>query len=184
MIKSQFDFSGLLVKTDEYEEKIINSIKQAIKSTKDENMKQGFDFTLKGDLFGLINYDLKVDLKRSKKTYRKDYNIETSKVWLEYRNVIGGNGSLLKDADLFAELFKDDIGQFLSFSKRLDRLSLFKRKAAEYVNTYKTNKPCRTKEFYMVYQRENRKDILMMVKGQDILDLEVFRIYLDEVSQF
>jgi hypothetical protein len=182
MENKQFDFSGLLVKTDEFENKIINSIKQAVKATTYQNIREGYDFTLTGDLFGLIPYNIKVDLKRSKKTYRTDYNIDTAKVWLEYRNIGGGNGSLLKETDLFAELFKDEHGQFLSFSRRLDRLSLFDRKAREYIKNHNTTLPCRTKDFYLVYQRENRKDILMMVRGRDILELEVFRIYVEETT--
>lgn len=179
----KYDISGFIAKSEKFENKIIEAIEGCKKASLDDNIKNGFDLIIEGSLLGIIPYSLKVDIKFPKRETRYDDEIKFICSWLEYRNVVGNEGSLLKGADLFGEVFKDEQGMFLSFSTRLERLALFKQKAKEFMVKYNTQEPSTSiKDYYTVYRRPTRKDVIMKVKSEDILSLEKFRIYLKDLD--
>jgi hypothetical protein len=116
-------------------------------STKQENMHQKIDFFVKGK---------GIDVKGNK---------HLDNIWLEIVNVKGNNGWLYGKSDYIAiEIIE------------LNAFCIFPRyELAEYTNQFKqitTDK----NDYYKLYTRQGRNDVIIKVKYEDIKHLEKFKI--------
>lgn len=108
------------------------------------------------------------DVKSTKRVSRNDKKYTQELVWLEFKNVQGREGWLFGSADYIAFERKDD---FLVVKKNfLQGLASSKCDIANKVNNS-------SDALYKGYQREGRKDLISLIKVEDILNLphEIWR---------
>ena len=105
-----------------------------------------------------------IDVKARKRVNTSDSSEQDELVWLEFKNTAGKKGWLASDVDLIA-------------FERAEDFVLVRRQALHHMAMSKCNledKVSRGSEaLYKGYQRNGRKDLLSIVKMQDILDLTV-----------
>lgn len=104
------------------------------------------------------------DVKGMKKVNRLDESKTNTSTWLELQNVNGQKGSLLGDADYIS--FESNEGWYIANRKKL----LFK--LMESLITYDVEiKPPNIKPVYFKkYQRQGRKDIIVLVPMSFIIE--------------
>jgi len=132
---------------------------KVLKSTKDQDIKEHWDFKVNNSL---------IDVKGAKKISRSDdeYNYEIA--WLEVQNVRGDIGWLKGKADFIAFEQKD----FFLIVKREDLLNWLRTKVT---NTKMVSSS--KKALYRLYQRNGRKDIIIMAKIKDFAkDLKTWKL--------
>lgn len=141
-----------------FEQKIIDCFRNCQPSSDTDNYKKGFDFVI----------SMKFDVKRAKKINRSDEKVNYDLSWLEYYDVNGNYGQLFKEEVDYFFYEREDCFDVRS---RLDALELFKKNC--YIineNNEKQKKHILTKtpitntELYQPYQRNGRKDLIMLVE--------------------
>lgn len=159
------DISEYLIKGKALEFKIISNLKSAIAGTKSEDFK-GID----------LKVNINFDVKGAKKIRRSDNFITYDKTWLEYRNVMGNFGSLMKqDLDYF--IFERE--DCWDVRNRIQTLEFFTKMSWIHgvgFKSIKTLNGSTAVELYEVYQRENRKDVIMLVEFDNPLWQSEFKI--------
>ena len=104
----------------------------------------------------------KIDVKARKRVARKDSDVQDNLVWLEFKNVQGRFGWLYGEADWIAFERVDD---FVMVKRH--ELALMGEKLCDLGDRVATGKEA----LYKGYQRRGRKDLLSIVKMEDILTL-------------
>lgn len=105
-----------------------------------------------------------IDVKSRKRVNRSDRSEQDELVWLEFKNTAGKKGWLTSDVDLIAfERIKDFV---LVRRQSLHQMAISKCNLKDKVSRG-------SEALYKGYQRNGRKDLLSIVKMQDILDLTV-----------
>lgn len=165
------DISEYLIKGKILEHKLTSNLKSAIAGTKMEDFK-GIDLKIN------INFDV----KGAKKIRRRDANVSYDKTWLEYRNIMGNFGSLMKkDLDYF--IFERE--DFWDVRSRNSTLDFFTKMSWVHNGGFKTLKILNKNsevELYEVYQREGRKDVIMLVEFDHPLWQSEFKIPKNLIS--
>jgi len=100
-----------------------------------------------------------VDVKARKKIKRENNNVEDDVVWIEFKNVQGKNGWIYGSATLIA--FEQEHSFLIVGRKALANL------CEKIINLDKIDTNNRY-PLYTGYQRYNRKDLLSLIKVQDI----------------
>jgi hypothetical protein len=101
------------------------------------------------------------DVKARKRTSRSDDSAQDKYIWVEFKNVGGGEGWLYGKADCIAFERRND---FL-ITKRSDLVQL-----CETLVDLSANVSAAKYALYKSYQRKGRKDQVAMIKFQDIID--------------
>ena len=105
-----------------------------------------------------------IDVKARKRIRRTDTAVQDELVWLEFKNVYGTAGWLASDVDFIAfEREKDFV-----IVKRIYLYEMASKKCK--LNDRVTRS---TEALYKGYQRTGTKDLISMIKMQDILNLPV-----------
>ena len=158
-------WNDFLVTGKEVERQIAEQFTNTLYSKKHEDIKQGWDFAVQ----------IKFDVKGAKKIRRSDPEISWNLTWLEYKNVNGDKGSLLKECDFFI-FEREDCWDVKS---KESSFNFFKEMAKETPEQWKSvtilNKMTYPK-LYNVYQREKRQDIIMLVELDHELWPSTFKI--------
>lgn len=147
-----FKYSDFLLSGKTVEEKLSQSLKRLMLSSPDEDFK-GIDLKL----------TLNFDVKAAKKIRRSDMAPSYTKTWIEYKNVRGDLGSICKP-DL--DFFLIEGLEFWYVKGREDTYRFF---------VQQSKADCGYKELltltsqskimlYQPYQREGRKDVIMLVE--------------------
>jgi hypothetical protein len=134
----------------EVEKNFLNLIKNASFATDKEDIEKHID----------IKQEIKIDVKGLRKTNRFDDFLNENIHWVELKNVHGKLGSLYGEADFFAFETED---YFIVVEAEKLR-GYIKEKCSD--KTF-VKKP----ELYKLYQRENRKDVITIVKTIDLIYL-------------
>jgi len=116
-------------------------------SSQKENMIDKIDFFINGK---------GVDVKGNK---------HLNSIWLEIRNVKGNNGWLYGKSDYIA-IEVVELNAFCIFETKL---------LAEFTNQF-TSVTQSKEDYYKLYTRANRSDVIIKVKYDDIKHLEKFRV--------
>lgn len=149
-----YDISQFLLKGKDLEQKIIQNLNNAISGSRVEDMKKGIDFK--------VSYNF--DVKSAKKIRRKDEFVSYNKTWLEYRNVNGKNGSLLKpDLDYFI-FERENSWEIRNRKKTLEFFLLncrFSNGKAKPLLELTWNTEI---QMYQPYRRKGRQDVIMLVE--------------------
>jgi hypothetical protein len=149
----QHDFTRGIDAEKRFAEKHLYNYKM---SSKNENMFEHWDIAGILKCSNAINI-LKFDVKAMKKINKQDINYENDYTWIEGTNVKGNNGWIKGKAD------------YIVF-ERLDNWTLVKRENLYQwiVKKLEDNNYQKGKGLYQVYQRENRKDKITLIKYSDI----------------
>ena len=144
---------GYVKEFKKVEDKFAEVIKQfgdTSKSTKEEDIHEHWD----------VKLDIKFDVKAIKKTNRYDNEPNENIHWVELKNVRGNKGWLYGDANYFAFETED----YWIIVEKLSLQNLIADKCKEKI---KTTRP----ELYKLYQRENREDMVTLVKTIDLCSI-------------
>ncbi len=144
---NKFLFEGKII-----EDKVKSYFENVENATKQQDIKDGVDFSI----------NIKFDVKAAKKIRRADEAPSYDFTWLEYRNVNGNFGSLLKNADIL--VFERE--KYWDFRSREETFQFFKSMCINEKNEWKSKeilKKGMRPELYVLYQRENRQDVIMLV---------------------
>lgn len=119
-------------------------------SLKEEDMYEHWD----------LKFDVKIDVKSIKKQSRSDITYNENFHWVEVKNVRGKLSWLYGKADYFAF----ECEEYWVIVEK-DRLQVFMREKC------KGKKVGKCKDPYELYQRDNRKDVVVKVKTIDLIYL-------------
>ena len=119
-----------------------------------------------------LNKEVTIDVKASKKVSRRDENINTDILWVEFKNVKGNAGWLYGNND-FTAFHKVDENAFY-LVKTADLAKLCENLCNQGIVTTSSD------ALYHRYTRAGRKDELSMIKFEDLKKCNVFIIRLGE----
>lgn len=125
-----------------------------VKATLEEDRKQHVDFWCfsKGKKYG-------IDVKGLHKNNRTDKKYDDTIQWVELQNVLGNKGWVYGNTAYIAFLTTKEI--IYVPTKRLAKFAEDKIKGKDLTNL------C-PKDFYIPYQRKNRKDIIVKIPTKDL----------------
>lgn len=122
-----------------------------------QDMREHWDYQVTKN-----NHDYTFNVKGQRGLNREGANIDYSVIWVEFKNVGGNEGWLYGKADYFSfEYFN----KFINV-KRVDVLELSEKKVD--FNNPATDK---TDALYRPYGRKGRKDLISLIKIEDIFSL-------------
>jgi hypothetical protein len=107
----------------------------------------------------------KIDVKALRKLNRSDKHTNEDFHWVEIKNVNGDFGWLYGEADIFAF----ELNRCYVLVKR-EALQEFIKIAC------KDKKPMTNRELYHIFRRENRKDVMTLVKSLDLVAISEYII--------
>jgi len=137
--------------TNKTEIKFASLFKNFKEATKKENIYDHIDLTVDG---------MTVDVKGMKKLNRDDADVNPDIHWIEFQNVRGDKGWVYGKADYIA--FETPDGFIM-----IDRISLL-----EWCREMITDRKIKDKkELYKLYSRKGRKDVISLVRTEDLLKL-------------
>jgi len=110
----------------------------------------------------------KVDIKAMKKFNRKDTEPRDDIVWIEFKNVNGNEGWLYGKADYIAFQIKEG---FLMVNRKalVTRCEELVGYTKEEINEEMAGD---VKDFYKLISRRNRKDVITIIKKEDLLKMK------------
>lgn len=129
-------------------------------ATQEEDINQHWDIKIYED-----DQWIKYDVKGLKRVSRKDKSLNENIHWIELKNVLGNLGWLYGQADKFAFELED---YFLIVSKQPLQELIAKK--------CKDKKFCSQPTLYQLYSRQNREDIITLVKTMDLIFIGDFLI--------
>lgn len=143
-----------------YAEKLFNDLAikngfKVIKSSRDEDMFDHIDFHVERGIF-----KASIEVKSEKKISRKDYDVQSSYLWLELRNVNGDSGWVYGKADYIA--FQTGEG-FL-----LVKTELLRSYIEDNVN-FDSYVDYPDQALKRLYNRVGREDILTLISVHDLI---------------
>jgi len=133
-----------------------SDIMDVVFATPEQDMREHWDLMVGKE---------KIDVKALRKLNRSDEQTNEDFHWVEIKNVNGDFGWLYGEADIFAfELNRCYV--------------LVKREALqEFIKVVcKDKKPMTDRELYHIYRRENRKDVMTLVKSLDLVAISEYII--------
>jgi|688.fasta_scaffold924835_2 hypothetical protein len=122
-----------------------------IASTKEDIFKH-FDI--------VVNKGVKVDVKGMKRENRSDKTKSANIHWIEFLNVHGNDGWIKGEADYIAFEHYD-----LFIIVNREKLFTFCKEKVTDMKHYKT------KEIYKLYRRDNKRDLITMIKTETLIAL-------------
>lgn len=134
------------------------------KSTKNENIYKHFDYVVNSKRNKDKSY--KIDVKSEKRKNRNNF-IDSSIQWIEFMNVSGNKGWIFGESDYIAF---ENSNKFV-IVERIVLLKYLIEEKGIIEDIYK--KPIisnKNRIFYECYRREGRKDSIVMMPIQDIID--------------
>lgn len=148
-------FKGKMVEKI-FKETLEDILKQeCFESNKEEDTKEHWD----------IGVNLKFDVKGLRKINRGDSTTDENIHWVEIKNVNGDNGWLYGESTHFAF----ELNDYWLIVEKIKLQDLIKYKCKDKI---KCDKPT----LYQLYTRENRKDIITLVKTIDLMCIKDFLI--------
>lgn len=147
-----FKYTEFLSAGKTVEEKLSQSLKRLMLSSRKEDLN-GVDLKL----------TLTFDLKTAKKIRRNDMAPSYTKTWIEYKNVKGELGSICKP-DL--DFFLIEGLEYWHVKSREDTLQFFLQQCTlqdGYKQLQTLNSDSKI-DLYQPYQRDGRKDVIMLVE--------------------
>ena len=155
--KYQNDYNYGYAAEDRFK-KFVEEVKnmKVVKSTKEEDMYKHIDFWIQAKP---DTKKITVDVKSSKKI---TMGMKDDFYWIELKNVQGNKGWLYGEADIIAF-------EFVNHWVLVDRCKIVK-----FVEKYIKDEIVENKQqaLYKKYSRVGRKDVLTLVRGQDLMSLE------------
>lgn len=136
------------------EEKFSNYFDTVIWATEEEDIHEHWDF--KVELTN--NCWIKYDVKALKKIQRHHKNTEENIHWVELKNVNGKLGWLYGKCDKFAF----ELEEYFLIVDKVKLQHFIKEKCVNKILT-------KTPELYKFYKRNNREDLLTLVKTLDLM---------------
>lgn len=134
------------------------------------NLSRFLSSSFKEDIGGVdLKLNLTFDVKQAKKIRRSDVGPSYTRTWIEYKNVQGKLGSICKEN---LDFFIIETIDAWVIKSREDALLLFKTKCKIDSNQYKELKllsPNIQIDLNQPYQRQGRKDVIMLVEINDPL---------------
>ena len=112
--------------------------------------------------------EIKVDVKGPKKVSRSSTDLNDDFIWVEFKNVRGDAGWLYGESDLIAFYHNSNSSFYLVKTTELAALceNLCDNKRVFYSN----------EALYHKYTRPGRKDVLSMIKFEDLLKISYNKI--------
>ena len=173
MKKNKFDTDGSAFKMGTDAEKLFEATLKSRKTPCKKSSKQQ-------DIWDHIDYFIKqkdgsimsVDLKAQKKIRRGDKNTVSKEIWVEFKNVRGNKGWLYGKADYI--VFEQPT-RFVF----VNRLELVEFCESNVDLTSKVDKAYLA--LYKSYTRNNREDVVSIVKYQDMIDACQKIIYIKKL---
>lgn len=112
--------------------------------------------------------EIKVDVKGPKKVSRYDTDPNSDLIWVEFKNVMGNAGWLYGENDLIAFYRESDSSFYVVKTPQLAQLceKLCDNQIVQYAS----------QALYHKYTRSGRKDVLSMIKFNDILTIPYSKI--------
>mgnify|MGYP000524820276 CR=1 FL=1 len=138
-------------------------LSDAVFSTRYQDQMEHWD--VKGICFLISNKELKFDVKSQKKNNRSDKNFSSELTWIEGKNVDGYDGWIKGKADYIA--FERERMWFIVNREELYKLTVKKL-------TENGNKKGKGK--YLIYTRNNAKDVITQMPFSDMKQIEHYEI--------
>lgn len=136
-------------------------LKDFVFATREQDIFEHWD--VKGVLFG---NEYKFDIKSLKRNSRNDKSPKNYSTWIEGTNVIGNKGWIKGDADY---IVFERIENWLLINRN-DLFNWTMKKLEE--NNFE-----KVKGFYKIYQRQNQKDKITLIRYADIpADMKMYLI--------
>lgn len=166
MYVNQFDVSSECAKTGKSAEDLFEKfLKDTKKKYRRANLAEQYNHV---DFVVHLNRDIKIDVKGPKKISRSDTSNNNELIWVEFVNVRGEKGWLYGKNDLIAFYQTKDKAFYVVRTKDLAELceKICDNKRVLYAQ----------EALYHKYTRFGRKDILSMIKFEDLLKLHYTKI--------
>lgn len=135
----------------------------AIFSTKEQDQMEHWD--VKGICEKISDKELKFDVKSQKKNNRHDKNFSSELTWIEGKNVYGYDGWIKGKANYIA--FEREKIWLIVNREQLYKLTV--KKLFENGNKKGKGK-------YLIYTRENAKDVITQIPFTDMEEIEHYKI--------
>ena len=135
----------------------------AIFATKEQDQMEHWDVC--GVCKKISNKQLKFDVKSQKKNNRNDKQFSSELTWIEGKNVYGYDGWIKGKSDYIA--FERERIWFIVNREELYKLTL--KKLAENGNKKGKGK-------YLIYTRENTKDVITQIPFTDMEEIEHYKL--------
>lgn len=132
-------------------------------STKDQDMKEHWD--VQGQCIKISDKHFKFDVKSQKKNNRHDKNFSSDLTWIESKNIFGGDGWIKGKADYI--VFERERIWLIVNRDQLYKLT--QRKLLENGNKKGKGK-------YLIYTRENAKDVITQIPFTDMEEVEHYKL--------
>ena len=172
MYINQFDTDAQCAKTGKSAEDLFELfLKKAKKKYRPANLAEQYkhiDFVVYG------KKEIKIDVKGPKKVNRSHSNTNDDFIWVEFKNVRGDAGWLYGENDLVA--FYREIDTSFYVVKTSELAELCEQLCDNKVVYYSSD------ALYHRYTRAGRKDVLSMIKFEDLFKIRYNKIKIKRLS--